>query len=231
MLRLVIFDCDGVLVDSEPISTRVFAEELNRAGVDWPASRVAVELTGLSDRSCIELVERTTGRRLPAGFLARVRDRTYSAFRAGLRPIDGIEGALERIGLPSCIASSGDHERMRLTLGLTGLLDRFRGRIFSAEDVARGKPFPDLFLHSARALGVDPREAVVVEDSMPGVRAARAAGMTVLGFAAAADGARLARDGARVFGDMRELPELIESVRTASANRVGEDESAQLSSD
>jgi HAD superfamily hydrolase (TIGR01509 family) len=127
-----------------------------------------------------------------------------------LRPVPGVVEALDRIDLPTCVASSGSHEKMRLTLGLTGLWDRFEGRIYSGEEVRLGKPAPDLFLHAAMSMATPPGACVVVEDSPFGIIAARKAGMSALGYSPD-DGERLEREGARLFKSMQQLPELLAS--------------------
>jgi len=211
---LVIFDCDGVLVDSEPTAHRVFAEALLELGLA-PRDDDGDTFVGLSMDRCVEILEHRLGAALPPDFVERLQRRTFAAFRAGLRPVPGVRAALDRIQPPICVASSGEHEKMRLTLGLTGLLERFEGRMFSATDVARGKPHPDLFLHAAGALGVDPCDCVVVEDSVPGVRGAVAAGMRALGYSGRTEAARLAAAGALAFADMAELPELVAGTAAA----------------
>jgi HAD superfamily hydrolase (TIGR01509 family) len=133
----------------------------------------------------------------------------FAAFEAELEPVAGVVEALDAIDLESCVASSGPPEKIRWTLGHTGLLDRFDDRIFSATEVEHGKPAPDLFLHAAARMGWDPAECAVVEDSPAGVEAALAAGMTALGYAGWTPAERL--DGARVFTDMAELPALLQS--------------------
>jgi len=208
---LAIFDCDGVLVDSEPVANRVFTDALAELGLGIEHAEVCRDFVGLSMRCCMEIVERRLGRAVPDGFVEELQRRTFDAFRAGLRPVPGVVAALGRIALPTCVASSGEHEKMRLTLGLTGLLPRFEGRMFSATDVERSKPHPDLFLHAARSLDVPPADCAVVEDSVPGVRAAVAAGMCALGYGPGEEGARLAAAGAVVFAAMDELPELLAS--------------------
>jgi HAD superfamily hydrolase (TIGR01509 family) len=210
--ELAIFDCDGVLVDSEPIANRVLSQALIAEGLDTDYAETTAETTGLSMASVLAWAEGRLGRGLPAGFVERVQDATFAAFRRELAPVPGVSEALARIELPVCVASSGEIEKIRLSLGLTGLLERFEGRIFSAAEVARGKPFPDLFLHAAQTLGVAPKGCAVIEDSLPGVRAARAAGMTVLGYAGAGDQAALAAAGAHAFTDMAELPDLLRAV-------------------
>ncbi len=208
-LELVIFDCDGVLVDSEPIANRVLHEALIELGLDGDAAATERATRGRSMASALIWAEAELGRPLPEDFAESVQSRTFAAFRAGLDPVPGVAAALERIPVPVCVASSGEAEKVRLSLGLTGLLPRFAGRIFSATEVARGKPHPDLFLHAARAMGAEPAGCAVVEDSLPGIEAGRAAGMTVLAYADGRDTGPLAAAGARVFVDMVELPALL----------------------
>ena len=182
-LELVIFDNDGVLVDSEPHAKRVTIALLTELG--WPLSPddCTERFLGRSMASIRGLAEAHLGRALPADFEDRYHAGLFEAFATGLTPIPGVTEALGRIAVPACVASSGSHERLRLALTTTGLFDRFAGRIFSAQDVTRGKPAPDLFLHAARTLGVDPARCAVIEDSPAGVEAANAAGMLALGYA------------------------------------------------
>jgi len=206
---LVIFDCDGVLVDSEPVANRVFARALEEIGLHMPFAEVCERFVGLPMSRCIEIVERQLGRPVPGDFVSRLQERTFERFRAGLEAVRGVSDALDRIDAPVCVASSGEMEKMNLTLGLTGLLPRFAGRMFSASEVSRGKPHPDLFLHAAATLGAAPECCAVVEDSLPGVQAARAARMTVFGYAGRDAGERLEAAGATLFRSMAELPRLL----------------------
>jgi HAD superfamily hydrolase (TIGR01509 family) len=209
-VELVIFDCDGVLVDSERLAVKVDVMALRELG--WPLSEAEVieQFVGRSDRDTRAAIEAHLGRRLPDDWGDQVEQLYRQAFAAGLAPVAGILEALDRITLPSCVASSGSHEHLRYTLGLTGLYERFAGRIFSAEDVARGKPAPDLFLHAAERMGVPAARCVVVEDSRAGVEAARAADMRVLGFAGGLSPAELlAGPNTVLFDDMRELPGIL----------------------
>ncbi|HEU0014243.1 MAG TPA: HAD family hydrolase [Longimicrobium sp.] len=207
---LVIFDCDGVLVDSEPIANRVFAEMLAELGLPLGYEETVRTFVGRSMPACVAIVEERIGRPVPAGFTDDFRERTFAAFRRQLRPVAGVEQALDAIALPTCVASSGEPAKIRFTLGLTGLLPRFEGRIFSSVEVERGKPAPDLFLHAARRMGVTPERCAVVEDSVLSAQAGAAAGMTVLGYAERTDAAALAAAGAsRVFTGMRALPALL----------------------
>ncbi len=212
---LVIFDCDGVLVDSEPLANASFARALSREGLNWTVEETMRRLMGRSMKSCLEIIEGVLERKLPTTFLDDMQAETYQAFRdAPLRAIPGASTAalaLQAAGVKTCVASSGTPEKMRFTLGLTGLWPLFEGRIFSASEVPRGKPFPDLFLHAASYMGAVPADTVVVEDSVPGIEAARAAGMRALAYAGAphAHRAELAAAGAEIFDDMSLLPMLV----------------------
>jgi HAD superfamily hydrolase (TIGR01509 family) len=208
-LALVIFDCDGVLVDSEPIANRVLAQALCEIGLETTLESSLRDYMGRSWSACVEIFEARLGRPLPPGFEAGFVARSEAALRAELLPVPGIHEALARIATPTCVASSGRHEKMRVTLGVTGLLERFEGRIFSSSEVARAKPWPDLFLHAAARMGAAPATCAVVEDSPRGVEAGVAAGMRVLGYAARTDAAELSRAGAEPFTDMRLLPDLL----------------------
>ncbi|MFB8260813.1 HAD family hydrolase [Kitasatospora purpeofusca] len=208
-IRLVIFDCDGVLVDSERIAARV--QIGLGAELGWPLTEeeVVERFIGRSMASIDEQVAERLGRETADRWWAEFVRRHAEEVDAGLEPVDGLPEALDAITLPTCVASSGSHEKMAHTLGRTGLHHRFAGRIFSATEVARGKPAPDLFLHAARRMGVPPSACAVVEDSAPGVLAARAAGMRAFGYAGGlTPAARLTGPDTVVFEDMRELPAL-----------------------
>jgi HAD superfamily hydrolase (TIGR01509 family) len=207
---LVIFDCDGVLVDSERISVRIDVDVLAQLG--WPLSETEVieRFVGRSEEYMIGEIEAHLGRRLAPDWEEPFRHLYREAFDAELEPVDGVVAALDAIVAPTCVASSSSHERLRHTLGLTGLLDRFDGRIFSAEEVANGKPAPDLFLHAAATLGADPARCAVIEDSHYGVEAARAAGMRAFAYGGGVTPAdRLRGPATTVFHEMRELPGLL----------------------
>jgi HAD superfamily hydrolase (TIGR01509 family) len=213
-IRLLIFDCDGVLIDSERLAVKVDVLVLRELG--WPLSEAEVieRFVGRSDRDTEAEIEAHLGHKLPAGWQQRFKPLYERAFEANLAPVDGVLEALDAISLASCVASSGTHEYLRYTLGLTGLYERFAGRIFSAEDVAAGKPAPDLFLHAAEQMGAIPSACLVVEDSRPGVEAARAAGMRVLAYAGGLSPRELLEGpNTIVFEDMRELPQLLSRSR------------------
>jgi HAD superfamily hydrolase (TIGR01509 family) len=211
MTRSVIFDCDGVLVDTEEISNRVLARLLTEAGLPTTYEQCLDAYRGRSTRSVMELATQRHGAPLPADIPERYYAAVKELFVRELEPVPGVVAALERIDLPSCVASSGPHHKMAVTLRHTGLWERFEGRIFSATEVRHGKPAPDLFLHAAERMGFDPAATAVVEDSVPGVEAARAAGMRALAFARGsdADAEALAAAGGEPFHDMAELPDLL----------------------
>jgi HAD superfamily hydrolase (TIGR01509 family) len=212
---LVIFDCDGVLVDSEPIANASFSRALRTVGLDWTVEETMRRLMGRSVKSCVEICEAELGCKLPDGFVEKLQAATYQDFRdAPLQPVAGVKEAvltLQKAGVATCVASSGAVEKMRFTLGLTGLWELFQGRVFSSTQVPRGKPFPDLFLHAAIGMNVQPFECTVVEDSVPGIQAARAAGMRALAYTGApyADRAALEAAGGEAFGNMKQLPSLV----------------------
>lgn len=206
---LVIFDNDGVLVDSEWHANGILADLLCEAGLPSTREGCIAEYMGSSLSRVREIAERRLGRALPADLEDRYHDRLFEAFRTRLTAVPGVADALGLIATPTCVASSGTHERIRLALATTGLLPRFEGRIFSAQDVARGKPEPDLFLHAATTLGIRAERCAVVEDSPLGVEAANRAGMTAFGFARMTPAERLRAAGGGVFTSMDELPRLL----------------------
>jgi HAD superfamily hydrolase (TIGR01509 family) len=211
---LVIFDCDGVLVDSESIAIRVDQQVLADLGWELGLDEIVERFVGRSDAHFVAETERHLGIKLDADWEQKYEQWYRTAFGRDLKAVDGIEDALARLQLPDCVASSGTHAKMRRTLGQTGLLPRFEGRIFSASEVGRGKPAPDLFLHAARALDFEPAGCAVVEDSAYGVQAARAAGMHVFAYGGGVTpAARLAGPGTTVFRHMAELPDLIAAGR------------------
>lgn len=211
MKPLVIFDCDGVLVDSEAIASTVFAEHLTRAGLPHTPKECLMRFTGLSLDSCKTLIEAGSGVLLPEDFFLQLQRETFARFSEALQPVPGVVDVLEFLHehkWPCCVASSGSHEKMAMTLEKTGLRKYFGDRVFSASDVLRGKPAPDLFLHAARSQDCQPARCIVIEDSIPGVLAGIAAGMQVCAFgerhAVSAD--------AQVLTCMSELPAILESM-------------------
>lgn len=212
-IGLVIFDCDGVLVDSERLAVRV--DVALGADLGWPMTEAEVieRFLGRSSASVGELIAARLGRDLAATWAERFDLAHRQEVDAGLTVVEGITEALDKISQPTCVASNGTHEKMRHTLGRTGLYRRFEGRIFSATEVAHGKPAPDLFLYAASTMGVPPAACVVVEDSQYGVQAARAAGMRCFGYAGGLTPAsKLEGPDTVIFDDMRKLPALLADV-------------------
>ncbi|MGQ4417333.1 HAD family hydrolase [Streptomyces sp. SAS_269] len=209
---LVIFDNDGVLVDSEPISNRILAAHLTELGHPTSYEDSIRDYMGSAMHRIHDLVLERTGERLPDDFDDVFHARVFAAFERELRPVADVGGVLEKLaadGVPYCVASSGSHERIRVGHRTTGL-DRWftEDRIFSSQDVGRGKPAPDLFLYAAERMGAAPERCLVIEDSPLGVQAAVAAGMDVYGFTAMTPAARLTGAG-QLFSTMGELADLL----------------------
>jgi beta-phosphoglucomutase-like phosphatase (HAD superfamily) len=215
---LIIFDCDGVLVDSEVISCRAHAETLTRHGYPITADEVLNRFLGVSDREARLMIENEISRKLPNDFESQVKQATLQFYADDLRAISYVGEAIAAIGLPKCVASSGTPEKIRHGLTCAGLYDQLAPHIFSASEVKRGKPAPDLFLFAAEQMRAAPAQCLVIEDSIPGVTGAVAAGMTVLGFHGGSHcppghGGTLRAAGAiMTFEDMRQLPDLIAQV-------------------
>jgi HAD superfamily hydrolase (TIGR01509 family) len=212
-LQLVIFDCDGVLVDSEDISNAVLARMLTEEGLATTLAQARGAYQGLLLGDVLAAAEERLGRRLPAGWLERYEREREDAFRSGLRAVAGAAAAVRAVtaaGVGVCVASQGKLAKTRLSLALTGLSDLFAQRaLFSAEQVSRGKPHPDLFLHAARAMGAQPGRCAVVEDTPSGVTAAVRAGMRAVGYAADSDRAALALAGAEIVHTLDALAGLL----------------------
>jgi HAD superfamily hydrolase (TIGR01509 family) len=211
---LVIFDCDGVLVDTEPVANRLLARVLSEEGFQISYEECRRLFVGRTMDAVRAHVEAALGRALRADWTTFIRDRTLEAFAAGIEPVPGacdVIHALRARALPYCVASSGKFEKMRFTLGMTGLLPLVEDVLFSAEEVRAGKPAPDLFLHAASRMGHEPSRCLVIEDSVPGVQAAVAAGMAVVGYAGDphTDAAALKSEGAHVISGMDELRALL----------------------
>lgn len=214
--KLVIFDCDGVLVDSEPISFAVLREMLADAGLTFSESWAYENFLGKSMASITAMIAREHSLMLDDTALASMRGRLYERFEAELQPVHGVSELLADFPFAHCVASSSQLERIRLCLTKTGLIDYFEPNIFSSSMVANGKPAPDLFLHAARAMGVSPRNCIVIEDSPAGIRAAKAAGMTAFAFTGASHAIASnllpsveSLKPAAIFDDMAQLPALI----------------------
>lgn len=226
MIELVIFDCDGVLVDSEILAAQATSEVLGEIGLPMSAAAVLTELVGLDSLSANRRLEALHGAPLPPDLPEKLALRLAQAFDSELRPVPGTADLLRGLDLPFCVASNSDHARLRRSFSVTGLAKLVAGRVYSAEEVAQGKPAPDLFLHAARSMGgVPPRHCLVIEDSITGVTAARAAGMRVAGFCGAGHigpghAERLLALGAeRILTSHRESTDFIRLARGNSGHR------------
>jgi HAD superfamily hydrolase (TIGR01509 family) len=219
-IGLIVFDCDGVLVDSEPLAMRVLLETIAAEGVAIDPDTGFREFLGRSLATVIDNLNAAYGLHLTEAALARMRANLYALYRRELKPMAGLIDALAEISIPACVASSSHLERIRISLTLTGLIDRFDPAIFSATMVERGKPAPDLFLHAADAMLTTPEYCLVIEDSPAGILAAQAAGMRVFAFLG---GSHIGPSGLRgeiealhptaLFDDMHDLPGLVEQER------------------
>lgn len=206
----IIFDCDGVLVDSERLGVHIDRQVLKEVGLDFTIEEIVSTFMGKSDTHFIDTVESLLGRPAPENWLEEISRRYNEAFERELTPVPGVVEALNQLTLPHCVASSGTHEKMNFTLGKTGLLNRFENLLFSSTQVSRGKPHPDLFLFAADQMGWKPERCLVVEDSEAGVQAGLAAGMKVAAYA----GGFLKHDNTEhenliVIQEMAELPRLV----------------------
>jgi HAD superfamily hydrolase (TIGR01509 family) len=214
--EVVIFDCDGVLVDSEVLALAVTRRRLDEAGLRLTDEETRKRFLGLRLDSVISRIESELGATLPKEFPDELSREILSAFARELKGVEGVRHAIAGLRARVCVASSSAPERLRFALRVAGYETMFGPNIFSAVEVAEGKPSPDLFLYAARAMGAAPKDCLVVEDSVAGVAAARAAGMTVFGFVGAShfslldDGADLTAAGAQLlFDDMARLPDLV----------------------
>ncbi len=211
----MIFDCDGVLVDTEHVANQLLSRLVTEAGAPLSYEQCRKRFLGKSMPTVQAEVEELAGRSLSEDWHLMVRDESIKLFAKGIEAVPHVKGQIERLregGVPYCVASSGQMEKMHATLGSSGLLHLVEDVLFNADMVARGKPAPDLFLHAADEMGHAPETCVVIEDSRPGVEAGVAAGMQVLGYAGdpLTDGAALEAAGAIVFEDMRQLPKILD---------------------
>jgi HAD superfamily hydrolase (TIGR01509 family) len=213
LFELVIFDCDGVLVDSEPIANRVMAEAITEAGLPITTEECMANFMGRRLDDSFAVIEARLGHPLPPDFISDYRARRDAALAAELEPVQGVAEAIDRIHLKRCVASSSEPEKIRASLAHTGMLGLFDGRIYSAHEVKRGKPAPDLFLHAATEMGVVPARCAVVEDTIIGVEAARAANMSAFGYCGYSAEEAMLSAGATPFASMATLPALLGSRR------------------
>lgn len=216
---LIIYDCDGTLIDSEGIACSVCAEALSGLGVPYTKEMFAARYAGRPARETWDHIVATYGVSLPDGFNARVNAEIHAALDAGVEPVFGARAAIETLAGPRCVASSTGLTQLRKNLATAGLIDLFEPHVFSASQVKRGKPAPDVFLFAASQMGFDPAQTIVIEDTVPGVTAACRAGMRAIGFTGANHGGqgldeRLRQAGASaVIAAMADLPQAVGALR------------------
>jgi len=219
---LIIFDCDGVLVDSERIANEVFADVLNRElGFSLSLEDMFEHFVGRSSAQCMQIIENMLGSKPPSSLETMYKTEINQALEKSVTAVNGIEKTLRDISIPYCVASSGSYEKMKTTLGKTNLITFFKDVLYSTSDVNRGKPFPDIYLYAAQRMGFsEPSRCLVIEDSSIGVQGAVAAGMTVFGYAELTASSTLLSSGAHhTFKHMGNLANEILNYQSASVKR------------
>jgi len=209
--KCIIFDCDGVLVDSEVLAIRTLIGLANEQGANIELKYALQHFKGSYLEECFRKIEAISGKPLPQDFETKFRKRSFEIFKNELQPVKGIKDVLENLTVPFCTASSGPQEKIRLNLTTTGLRHFFEENIFSCYDIGKWKPDPAIFLHAADAMGFGPEDCLVVEDSIVGVRAANAGGFDVFGFAELNENDDFVKEATAIFYDMGELISIIES--------------------
>lgn len=208
-IKCIIFDCDGVLVDSEEIENKILLEMTKEFGLDMSMQETIKNFGGRSFKDIILQIENELNQKLTSDFEKEYRIRTYSAFKKELKPVKGVKKFIDTLSISYCIASSGPIEKVKANLTTTGLDKRFKNNIFSSYQINSWKPEPDIFLYASREMGFLPSECIVIEDSQAGVVAARKGGFNVFGFANANNSKLLEGEGAIVFYDFDELPNIL----------------------
>ena len=207
--KCIIFDCDGVLVDSEPLSNQVMVELANLAGANIDLDYAYTYFKGNSLQNCIDQISELIGKDIPFDFESAYREQSFEKFKSEIQPIDGVEHVLQNLEIPFCVASSGPETKIRLNLDLTGLLPYFENRIFSCYTIKKWKPDPSVFLWAAETMGFTPKECLVIEDSPIGLKAALNGGFDVFGFTAHDYKDELRKNATKTFSDMLMLPALM----------------------
>jgi HAD superfamily hydrolase (TIGR01509 family) len=208
-LKCIIFDCDGILVDSEHLSNRVLYEMTSALGYQFSIDDLCLQFSGRSLQECFTWIETQTSTALPSNFEKEYRQKTFEIFKKELQPVKGIKEFIASLSIPFCVASSGPREKIRLNLQVTGLLDHFENKIFSSYDVNSWKPDPKIFLHAAAAMGFSPADCVVIEDSHAGVIAGVSGGFRVYALANRQNEIKLKSAGATTFFAIDDLPHLL----------------------
>lgn len=207
--KCIIFDCDGVLVDSEPIGNQVLVDMANSYGADIDLDYAFKHFKGGSIYTCRDKIQALVNQPLSQDFIAEYRRRSYNAFKEQIQHVEGVKEVIESLSIPFCVASSGPTEKIRLNLELTGLLPYFEDNIFSCYTIEKWKPEPDVFIWAAKTMGFKPEDCVVIEDSLTGIQAAKAGGFDVFGFTAHDYNNELVAEATTTFNSMEKLMELI----------------------
>ncbi len=207
--KCIIFDCDGVLIDSESIAIGVLVDMANHLGANMDFKASLISLKGKSLNSCMDLISKRIHKPLPLNFESDYRINTFEAFRKNIQPIEGIKEVIEQLEIPFCVASSGPENKIRLNLEVTGLLSFFEGNIFSCYAIQKWKPEPDIFLWAAKTMGFQPEECLVIEDSVSGVKAALAGGFDVFGYTEHDYRDELTKLATKTFKSMSQLKSMI----------------------
>lgn len=207
--KCIIFDCDGILVDSEGISNQVLQDMAKEAGIDFDLDNVYDRFAGKSLKEIFRIIETLGSAKFPEAFESEYRQRTFAAFKKDLQPMKGIHGVLDKVTVPYCVASSGPPDKIRLNLTTTKLMDRFEGTVFSSYEIGSWKPNPEIFLHAAKEMGFKPEECAVIEDSLAGVQAGISGGFDVFGLATESNQQSFEEAGAKVFFELDELSSLL----------------------
>ena len=205
MVKCIIFDCDGVLVDTEKIGNGVLLEMAAEHGFEMKIEDAYRNFNGRKLKDCFKYIEETIAKKLPETFETEFRQRSFSAFKTQVKPMEGIVSFIEKLTIPYCVASSGPVEKICLNLEVAGLLDKFENKIFSSYQIGSWKPEPGIFLHAAKEMGFDVKDCIVVEDSVAGVRAGIDGGFKVYGFANGYNDSDLEKEGAILFRSYTEL--------------------------
>lgn len=211
--KCIIFDCDGVLVDSEVLSNQVMVDMANEHGANIDLNFAIQNFKGGFLKDCIQQIEAIVGNALPADFENQYRKRSFAVFKRDLKAVNGVEAVLKALDIPFCVASSGPQEKIRLNLKTTGLLSYFKENIFSCYDIKKWKPDPAIFLHAAASMGFDSKECLVIEDTSIGVKAGKAGGFDVFGFCADDLKENFQNQATKIFYTMDELLPMISGNR------------------
>ncbi|WP_026729908.1 HAD family hydrolase [Flavobacterium denitrificans] len=210
MVKCIIFDCDGVLVDTEKIGNGILLEMASEHGFEMKIEDAYRNFNGRNLKDCFRHIEEAIDQKLPENFEAEYRQKSFEAFKTEVRPMEGVVAFIEKLKIPFCVASSGPLEKIRLNLEVAGLLDKFEGKIFSSYQINSWKPDPGIFLHAAKEMGFDVKDCIVLEDSKAGVKAGMSGGFKVYGFANGYNNSDLEEEGAVLFNDYEELCSLLQ---------------------